>query len=111
MSQNHNITISLDPANNGILILSDNGQTDVDPSDTVTWIIAQNSGISSITGIIDKPQNTDVFDPDPSPVGGSSNWKGTINPNIARGTEENYSIAYTVGTSSYTFDPKIKVNV
>lgn len=109
MAQNHNITVSLDPNDNSKLILSDNGRTDVDPSDTVTWIIAQNSAISSITGIIDKPGFTDVFDPDPGLVGGSTNWKGTINPNIAKGTEEDYSIAYIVATTPYTFDPKIIV--
>jgi len=39
MAQNHNIFITdADPVT-GILTLSDHGQTDVDPSDTVTWVI------------------------------------------------------------------------
>lgn len=112
MPQNHTITITNGDPVTGILTLSDHGQTDVDPSDTVTWIIGQNSGVGSITAISDDPNSTDVFNPDPALVGGSTNWKGTINPSIAKGTIEDYTICWKTssGTTPPCYDPKIAVN-
>lgn len=95
----------------GSLILSDHGTTEVNPGDTVTWIIGQNSGVAAITGI-DNTGPDDVFAPnDPAPVGSSSNWQGTVNPQIPRGSEENYVINFTRGGGggSGSFDPKIQV--
>lgn len=109
---NHPITITgINPSNNS-LILSDNGNTHVDPGDTVTWNIGQHSGVGSITAITDNNGSTDVFNPDPAPVGGSSNWRGTINPNIARGITETYTIWWlpSVGTDLFRYDPVIQVN-
>ena len=49
----------IDPSS-GQLILSDNGNTNVDPGDTVTWNILNNSGVASITNIVDN-STTDLF--------------------------------------------------
>ena len=109
---NRPITITgINPADHS-LILSDHGSTNVDPGDTVTWLIAQNSGVGSITSITDNNGATDVFNPDPAPIGGSSNWRGTVNPNIARGSTETYTIWWlpSVGNQLYRFDPVIQVN-
>ncbi len=112
MAQNHNITITHGDPVSGILTLSDRGQTNVDPGDTVTWIISPNSGVGSILSITDDPGSTDVFDPDPAPVGGSSNYRGTVNPNIAKGSLENYTICWKTpsGSTPPCYDPKIQVN-
>ncbi|HEX5652172.1 MAG TPA: hypothetical protein VFX58_03805 [Chitinophagaceae bacterium] len=109
---NRPITITgINPADNS-LILSDNGTTVANPGDTVTWLIGQNSGVASITGITDNSTPTDVFNPDPAPVASSSNWQGTINPGINAATEEYYTINYTKTSTegSFKFDPKIQVN-
>lgn len=96
----------------GSLTLSDHGITNVEPGDTVTWKIGQNSGVAEITGIVNTgPDN--VFAPDdPAPLGGSSNWQGTVNPQIPRGSTENYIINFTraEGDERGSFDPKIQVN-
>ena len=107
---NHPITITgINTAENK-LILSDNGHTYVDPGDTVSWLIGQNSGVSAITAINDDVA-ADVFSPDPSKVGNSNNWQGTVNSNIARGSVENYTIVYTKSTGeACAYDPKIEVN-
>ncbi len=96
----------------GALILSDNGNTNVDPGDTVTWNIGQNSGVASITGILDNASSTDIFSPDPTLQPNSSSWQGTVNPSIARGSEETYTINYTrsAGGEPERFDPKLQVN-
>jgi hypothetical protein len=104
---NHPITITGIADNK--LVLSDNGHTFVNPGDTVTWIVGNNSGVSSITAITDNV-TVDVFSPDPSKVGNSNNWQGTVNPNIAKGSVETYTIGYTTGNQSCSFDPKIEVN-
>ena len=95
----------------GSLILSDNGSTFVNPADTVTWQIGPNSGVSTITGIVDSSVN-DVFSPDPAQMANSTNWQGTVNPGIARGSEETYTINFTRadGNGMGSYDPKIQVN-
>lgn len=110
--QNHNITITYGDPSTGVLTLSDRGQTNVDPTDTVTWLIGQNSGVYAISSITDDAGSTDVFNPDPGLVGGSTNWKGTINPDIQKGAFENYTICWQTapGTTPLCFDPKIQVN-
>ena len=110
--KNHKITIKkIFP--NGSLDLSDKGKTEVDPGDTVTWIIHPHSGVNEITGIINNSE-INIFSKGPSRVGGKSkNWKGTVDPNIPRGSEEDYDIAYTKTGSSANrmFDPKISVRL
>ena len=104
---NHSIRIT--GIVNGVLQLSDNGSTDADPGDTVTWSIAPGSGVSSITGIQDNSQ-IDIFSPDPASQPNGS-WIGTVNPNIARGSVENYTINYITSSKEiHSFDPKIKIN-
>lgn len=107
-----------DPAT-GILTLSDKGTTNVDPGDQVTWVIGAGSGLASIAGIIDKPNSPDVFNPDPKQLPNSTSWEGTINPNIAPGSVESYTIAWTTVGSGWlnsgagtpkSYDPKIQVN-
>jgi len=104
---NHPITIT--GVSNGQPVLSDNGRTQVDPGDTVTWNIGNNSGVSEITGIIDNSA-IDVFSPDPTQLGGSTSWRGTVNPSIGRGSEETYTINFTSGGMQHSYDPIIQVN-
>ncbi|MEO6167527.1 MAG: hypothetical protein ABIO46_10915 [Chitinophagales bacterium] len=104
-----NYSIRITGIVNGVLQLSDNGTTNVDPGDTVTWSISPNSGVASITGIVDN-STVDVFNPDPASQGNGS-WMGTVNPNIARGSLETYTINYTSSANEVcSFDPKIQVN-
>ena len=108
---NRPITIEgINPADNS-LILSDNGNTTANLGDTITWNIGNNSGVASITGIIDD-SDIDIFSPDPSVQPNSSSWQGTVNPNLAVPTEEIYHITYTRTGSDeiYKHDPKIQVN-
>jgi hypothetical protein len=107
---NRPITIqSINP--DGSLNLSDNGNTVASPGDTITWIIGNNSGVASITGIVDN-SNIDVFNPDPAPVGNSSNWQGTIRSDITQQVSEDYTINYTTDSSTeeQRYDPRIQVN-
>ena len=115
MPQNIPITIDgIDPNDSCKLILSDNGNSVVDPGDTVTWNIKPNVGVASITNIYADTGSTDVFGPpasnDPHSQGNSGNWRGTINSSIAAGSIENYTICWTSTSGvSCCFDPKITV--
>lgn len=93
------------------LQMSDRGRTTARPGDTVTWMIDPQSGVESITAIAEKPNSPNVFDPDPAPVGDSSNWQGTVRQVDTR-TEEEYTISYTKtnGGGTFEFDPIIQVN-
>ncbi len=109
---NRPITITYGNPITGQLTLSDNGNTNVDPGDTVTWNIGPNSGVASITAISDDPNSPDVFSQDPAPVGNSGNWRGTVNPAIPANTQESYTICWiaTSGVTPPCYDPKITVN-
>lgn len=109
MPANHNIFI--EGIENGDLILSDNGHTDVDAEDTVTWIVKEGSGVEAITSIAPDKGSENVFDPDPAPVGGSGKtWKGTVDRN-KKGRRETYAIGYTIQNGGPSqFDPIIQVN-
>ncbi len=109
---NHPIRITASDTTTGDLTMDDNGNTFVDPGDTVTWLIGRNSGVIAFTGFLVKTGSTNVFDAcDPVSVGNSSNWQGTINPSIAKGTVEDYSILWTdTSGGNHTYDPKISVN-
>ena len=108
---NRPITIQGINPSDGPLILSDNGSTNVDPGDTVTWNIGPNSGVASITGIVDNSV-IDIFSPDPAVEPNSSSWQGTVNPNIALGSQETYTINYTADgdREPRRYDPIIRVN-
>lgn len=112
MAQNHIIAITHGDPKTGILDLSDKGKTFVDPGDTVTWLIQNGSGVKKISSIIPDPGSNNVFKPDPEPVGASTNWKGTVNPSIPKGTLEDYTICWVAddGKIPPCFDPKIQVN-
>ena len=112
MAQNIPIQVNgIDPNNTNNLILSDNGQSLVDPNDTVTWNIKPNVGVGSFYKIFKDATSADLFDPnkEPAPHGGSGNWRGTISA-TATG-EEDYTIQwYPTGSTTYrTFDPKLKM--
>jgi len=125
MSQNYVITITAcspniaDPTDSG-LTLSDNGQTDADPGDQITWKIGSKSGVGRISAITKDKDSIDVFGPPESnepkkqSTNNSANWKGTINSNIARGSIEDYTIVWYTDASPeagpYSTDPKIKIN-
>ena len=107
---NRPITIQgINPDNS--LILSDHGNTTANRSDTITWNIGNNSGVASITSIVDN-SNVDIFNPDPAVQPNSTNWQGTVSPYLQVPAEENYTINYTKSSSNeeFSFDPKISVN-
>ncbi len=111
MAQNHAIQIEgVNPDNS--LILSDRGHTNVDPGDTVTWLIKPNSGVHAITGITKKEHSINVFISGPNQVGNSNNWVGIVDPTIPKGSEEEYNILWTAasGGEVHVFDPKIQIN-
>lgn len=113
------ITITGSDPNTGNLTMSDQGVTNAQQGDQITWVIGPNSGVASITGIVEKPNSADVFSPDPVKLpGGNTNWQGTINPNVPVGTEELYTINWVVANSGWlnngggaekSFDPKIQI--
>ena len=107
------ITITASNSSDCSLTLSDHGNTNVDPGDTVLWIIAPGSGVEAITAITMKssPPSTNIFSTAPHQVGNSANWKGTVDSGAADGSEYIYSISWNVnGGGSCVFDPKIIVN-
>lgn len=113
------ITITLGDPSTGNLTLSDQGTTNANKGDQITWVIGANSGVASIAGIIEKPNSADVFSPDPSQLPNSTSWQGNINPNVAGGTVEFYTIQWTTAGSGWlnqgggqnkSFDPKIAIN-
>jgi hypothetical protein len=110
---NRPINITGSDTTTGALTLSDNGNTNVDPGDTVTWNIGASSGVGSISAISEDAGSTDVFNPDPAKMpGNNSSWQGTVNPSIAKGSLENYTITWysTSGGGPYNYDPAIQVN-
>jgi len=124
MPQNYVITITASTPNvsdptNSSLTLDDNGNTNADPGDQITWKIGTGSGIGRISAITADSGSTDVFGPpdtnEPAPQGGGSgNWRGTINSSIAPNSVENYTITWYTNDSPeqgpYSCDPKITIN-
>lgn len=96
----------------GTLKLSDDNKTIARPGDTIEWIINDDSGVASVSAILDT-SGANVFKPDPKRnPGGSRNWKGKINPKLhPLPQHENYSVFYTKdgGTELFADDPKIQV--
>jgi len=93
------------------LILSDHGTTTANPTDKIQWNILNNSGVASITGIVDN-STIDIFNPDPHVETNSSSWEGTVNSSITTSTSEMYTINYTKtgSTQVYRYDPIIQIN-
>lgn len=94
------------------LILSDNGHTIALFNDTITWLIHPGSGVEAITAIDKKEGSPNVFSSPPAPVGGSSNWQGTIVSSIRVTTQYEYFIKYrkTGVAGEFIHDPTIQVN-
>ena len=102
------------------LKLSDEGTTNANPGDQVTWEIDPGSGVASIDKIIVDKGSTNVFIKKPKKLpGGSTSWEGTINPDLPPDTVESYTIKWTTTGSGWlnsgggkvcSFDPQIIVN-
>src|SRR5687767_10980754 len=112
MATRHITIIGINPDDTLVLEGTDNERTMVDPGDTLLWDIAPNSGVASITNIVDNSEPTDLFSTDPAPLGGSTSWKGVIKSTIAPGSSESYTITGTRsnGGGNFSFDPIIQVN-
>jgi hypothetical protein len=108
------ITITGSDASTGTLTLSDNGSTDANRGQIVTWVVNPNSGVSAITAINNYEDSIDVFNPDPAALGGNSkNWQGTVNPSLVVPPTkiETYYINWTDASGgTHTYDPMIRVN-
>jgi hypothetical protein len=109
---NRPINITGIDASTGQLILSDNGSTTVNQNDTVTWNIMNNSGVASITGIVDN-SSLNLFSQGPAAQNSSpaASWQGTISSSATPGAEETYTINYTTDNGlTCKHDPVIKIN-
>ena len=70
-------------------------------------VVFQKAGdITAITAITDESGN--VFSVAPT-LQADGTWKGVVG-NFPTGTTESYSVTYTVGETSYTQDPKLRMN-
>lgn len=97
----------------GVLLLTDNNGnsgknlcTEVSKDDKVKWKLKNNSGITSIDGIIDKTEGINLFSSGPSEKNG--NWEGTIG-DFDAGTEERYVVEVTINGQVYNHDPRLKM--
>ncbi len=113
------ITIIKGDIKTGNLTLSDEGTTNTDPGDQVTWKIGAGSGVAEITAITEKEGSSDVFSPDPTQLSNSSDWQGTVNPDLENGAKEYYTISWLTAGSGWlnqgagvakNYDPLIRVN-
>lgn len=108
------ITITGSDPITGNLTMSDNGTTNANRGQIVTWVIGPNSGVSAITAINNYTNSIDVFNPDPHSLNinnPKSNWQGTISSNITPPALETYYINWTdESNGTHTFDPTIRVN-
>jgi len=82
----------------------------------ITWEIQPNSGVSALTGFAQKQNvngNTNVFSSYPAQQGNSSNWQGTVDPNLNSTSSftDTYEIYWQdTNGNSHTYDPMIQVN-
>lgn len=102
----------------GTLILSDKDVTNAISGDQITWVIAPNSGVASITKIHEKEGSQDVFigEPQLQPDG---TWMGTTKE-VKETLTEKYYINWTTAGGGWlgkdgaglpkTYDPTIRVN-
>lgn len=114
----HTVTVSATTANPFPPSLSDdeghqadtaegdkNMTTLVGPGDSVTW--AKGGNISSLDNVFET-NGVDLFIVDPSQENNGT-WIGIVG-SLPPGTEEEYSITYTVQGKSYTQDPRLRMN-
>ncbi|MDP3313320.1 hypothetical protein [Lutibacter sp.] len=102
----------------GTLTLSDKDDTNGISGDQITWVIAPNSGVASITKIHEKDDSNNVFIGEPS-LQPDGSWMGTL-INVEVVTIEKYYINWTTAGGGWlgqdgkglpmTYDPKITVN-
>lgn len=82
----------------------------------ITWEIQPNSGVNALTGFAQKPNvngNTNVFSSYPAQQGNSSNWQGTVDPNLNSSSSfiDTYEIYWQDSNGiSHTYDPTIRIN-
>jgi len=77
----------------------------------IRWLLGHNQLVTKITNIYKKPssESDNVFSVLPDSIGGSLNWRATIDKK-AGGKTEDYNIDWIdKNGQSHTFDPKIKV--
>ncbi|WP_053977825.1 hypothetical protein [Mangrovimonas xylaniphaga] len=84
--------------------------TDVSPGANVTWVPDFSSGISSIS-ITKKPDSPSDFLTNMQTFA-NGNVQATVASNATNGSEETYSIGFTIDgdSASYSDDPKLKIN-
>jgi hypothetical protein len=99
-------TLADDKGNVSITEPADQDMTTmVSPGDIMIW---QKSGdISSIVAITETG-GVDVFSINPAQQADGS-WQATVGT-MPSGSEETYSITYTIGGVTYTQDPKLRMN-
>jgi len=76
----------------------------VGPGDVITW--QKGGNISSLDNVFETA-GTDLFIVDPSQENNGT-WVGIVG-SLPAGTEEDYSITYTIQNNSYTQDPRIQI--
>lgn len=81
----------------------------------LTWVIQPGSGVNSLTNFLQKNVNgnQNVFSSYPAKQANSSNWQGTVDPNLGSSNSysDNYEIVWEDAQgNSYTYDPFIQVN-
>jgi len=84
--------------------------TDVDPGDTVRWVIKSGSDITALKGI-EKVGGTELFSQAPALQSDGSYLGTIISRSPGAGVSENYNIWYTRSGSSLVIkeDPKIRM--
>jgi hypothetical protein len=94
----------------GNLTMNDHGHTNASKGEVITWVIQQGApNISAITNIVEKQGSSDIFKPDPRPIG--NNWQGTVNPKLQIPASESYSIFWKdFSGNPHKFDPVIQIN-
>lgn len=79
--------------------------TQVAKNDTVTWQLAENSGIDQLTGIEAKDGRFNLFPPNQPKANGDGSWQGKVKDTAAG--KDAYNIAYTTQGSNYIVDPEL----
>lgn len=105
-----NVPIRITAVSGSTLTLSDNGNSYVDPGDTVTWSVQPGVDVI-LTSISVDPGSTDLFSHDPAKVGSSNQLRGTISANVQMGAIENYTIHWNSSKDAnqelkYIYDKK-----
>jgi hypothetical protein len=108
------IIIGGDNASQKLVLRDENGNRadtfKVFAGSQIQWLLVNRDVIKEITNIYKKPSSANVFTTSPQRMGGSLNWRGTINRE-ASGKAEEYNIDWIdTNGGKHTYDPVIKVN-